>query len=107
MKQKKSAAPPSKTWKISDILGFEVFDRTGEMLGVLADVISTGSNDVWVVRYCGEEILIPALKNIVKEVNSLRKKIFVALPAGYADIYAAAKPADGLPEYNGYFVYED
>ena len=94
-------------WKVSEILGFEVFDQSGERLGVLSDVILTGSNDVWVVRCDGEEILIPALKNIVKEVNFLRKKIFVALPAGYADIYASAKSADGLLEYNGYSVYED
>jgi 16S rRNA processing protein RimM len=94
-------------WKISDILGFEVFDQRGNLMGVLSDVISTGSNDVWVVKYYNEEVLIPALKNVVKEVNSTRKKIFVILSKEYDKIYGQVKSADDVLEYNGYYVYED
>ena len=96
-----------KKWKVSDIIGFEVFSHTGERLGVLSSVIETGSNDVWVVKYSGEEILIPALKNIITQVSLARKKIFVTLPKGYEDIYGPVQSADGGVEYNGYFVYED
>ena len=94
-------------WKVSDILGFEVFNQNGKRLGILSDIILTGSNDVWVVKYYNEEVLIPALKNIVKEVNVIRKKIFVILPKEYEDIYGQVKSADDVLEYNGYFVYED
>jgi 16S rRNA processing protein RimM len=94
-------------WKVSDVLGFEVFNQDGKRLGVLSDIILTGSNDVWVVKHYNAEVLIPALKNIVKEVNVIRKKIFVALPKEYEDIYGQVKSADGVLEYNGYFVYED
>ncbi|MCA6080432.1 ribosome maturation factor RimM [Candidatus Endomicrobiellum agilis] len=94
-------------WKVSDVLGFEVFNQNGNRLGILSDIISTGSNDVWVVKYYNEEILIPALKNIVKEVNIVRKKVFVVLPKEYEDIYDHVKSADDILEYNGYFVYED
>jgi 16S rRNA processing protein RimM len=94
-------------WKVSDILGFEVFNQNGKRLGILSDIILTGSNDVWVVKYYNEEVLIPALKNIVKEVNVIRKKIFVDLPKEYEDIYGQVKSADDVLEYNGYFVYED
>ncbi|BAG13503.1 hypothetical protein AGMMS49573_02090 [Endomicrobiia bacterium] len=94
-------------WKVSDILGFEVFNQNGKRLGILSDIILTGSNDVWVVKYYNEEVLIPALKNIVKEVNVIRKKIFVILPKEYEYIYSQVKLADDVLEYNGYFVYED
>ncbi|MCA6071256.1 MAG: PRC-barrel domain-containing protein [Endomicrobium sp.] len=94
-------------WKISDILGFEVFDQNGVRLGLLSDAILTGSNDVWIVKYCNEEVLIPALKNVVKEVNITRKKIFVVLPKEHEDIYGQVKLADDFFEYNGYCVYED
>lgn len=94
-------------WKVSDVLGFEVFNQNGNRLGILSDIISTGSNDVWVVKYYNEEILIPALKNIIKEVNIVRKKVFVVLPKEYEDIYDHVKSADDILEYNGYFVYED
>jgi 16S rRNA processing protein RimM len=94
-------------WEISDILGFEVFNQNGNYIGILSDIILTASNDVWVVRYYNEEVLIPALKNVVREVNIARKKIFVVLPKEYKDIYGPAKSADDILEYNGYFVYED
>jgi 16S rRNA processing protein RimM len=94
-------------WKVADILGFDVFNQNGSRLGVLSDVVLTGSNDIWVVKYYNEEILIPALKTIVKEVNIIRKKIFVVLPKEYEDIYGQVKSADDLLEYNGYYVYED
>jgi 16S rRNA processing protein RimM len=94
-------------WKISDILGFTVFDQNGTRMGILSNVILTGSNDVWVVKYYNEEVLIPALKNVVKGVNIARKKIFVILPKEYEDIYGKVKSADDFLEYNGYFVYED
>ncbi|MDR3243957.1 MAG: PRC-barrel domain-containing protein [Elusimicrobiota bacterium] len=94
-------------WKISEILGFEVFNKSGGYLGVLYDVLNTGSNDIWVVRYYDEEIMIPALKNIVIEVNALRKKIFISLPQEYESIFGAVKSADGESEYNGYIIYED
>jgi len=103
MKSKNS----SLKWKISDILGFEVFNQNGDEVGVLSDIILTGSNDVWVVKYCNKDILIPALKSIVKEVNVARKKIFVVLPKEYGDIYGPVKSADGGFEYKSYFVYED
>jgi RimM protein, required for 16S rRNA processing len=107
MKVKKSSNPTGIAWKVSDILGFEVFDQSGERLGILSEVVPTGSNDVWVVKYDNEEYLIPALKTIVKEVNILRKKIFVALPEGFESAYGSVKSADGNLEYNGYLVYED
>jgi 16S rRNA processing protein RimM len=94
-------------WKISDILGFDVFDQKGNCIGVLSDVVLTGSNDVWIVKYYNEEVLIPALKNIVQEVNIARKKIFVVLPKEYEDFYGQVKSADDILEYNGYYVYED
>jgi 16S rRNA processing protein RimM len=97
----------TRRWKVAGILGFEVFDQKGNLLGVLSEVIATGSNDVWVVSCYDEEILIPALKTTVHEVNILRKKIFVTLPKEYDNIYGRVKSADGAVEYNGYFVYED
>ncbi|MDR1260037.1 MAG: PRC-barrel domain-containing protein [Endomicrobium sp.] len=94
-------------WKISDILGFEVFNQNGTRLGVFSDVMSTKSNDIWVVKDYDEEILIPALNDIIKKVSIVGEKIFVVLPKVYEDIYGHVKSADNILEYNCYFVYED
>ncbi len=94
-------------WKIKDILGFEVYDNKSNKLGLLSDVMTTGSNDIWVIKSQEEELLIPALKSIVTEVNILRKKIFVTLPDGYESMYGSKIKIDDILEYAGYIVYED
>lgn len=94
-------------WKIKDILGFEVYDNKSNKLGLLSDVMTTGSNDIWVIKSQEEELLIPALKSIVTEVNILRKKIFVTLPEGYESMYGSKIKIDDILEYAGYIVYED
>lgn len=59
-----------------DIIGCEVFDSSGKNLGVVENVLKTGSNDVFEVR--GEKnILIPALKKVVSKIDVADKKIFV------------------------------
>ncbi len=97
-------------WKVADILGFEVFDQDGTELGLLADVFSTGNNDVWTIKSESEELLIPALKSIVTKVDLSGKRIFVSLPEGYSDTYGTkVKLEDAVvtDEFSGLIVYED
>ncbi len=77
---------PKDAFFITDILGMSVFDENDTLLGKLVDVIQTGSNDVYVVRNSGgNEILIPALKSVVKEVSLEDGRISVILPKGLLD----------------------
>ena len=58
-----------------DIIGCEVFDGE-KFFGKVTEVLKTGSNDVFQVQ--GEtEILIPALKSVVKKIDIAGKKIFI------------------------------
>jgi 16S rRNA processing protein RimM len=61
---------------IADLIGCIVFDTDGRNLGAISDVIKTGSNDVYWIRE-GKELLIPALKDIVLEVDVENKKIVI------------------------------
>ena len=55
---------------IADLIGLAVHTDEGEELGVLKDVIKTGANDVYIIRQeSGEELLIPAIKDCVREVD--------------------------------------
>ncbi len=55
---------------IADLLGIDVVDENGDSVGELSDVIETGANDVYVVNGAnGEEILIPAIKDCILEVD--------------------------------------
>lgn len=58
-----------------DIIGCEVFGENGS-LGTVANVFKTGSNDVFEVRG-RTEILVPALKSVVKSIDIANKKIVV------------------------------
>ncbi len=54
---------------IGDIIGLEVRDIYGAPMGKVVDVISTGSNDVYVVNGPEGEVLIPAIKQFVKKID--------------------------------------
>ena len=75
--------PPLKKdqFYVSDLIGFSAYDVEGSLLGKLKDVLATGSNDVFVVAKAdGSEILVPALKANIKEINMADKRILVKLP---------------------------
>ena len=53
-----------------DIIGLAVLDMAGERLGEVTNVLKTGSNDVYVVKKPdSSELLVPALKNVVREID--------------------------------------
>lgn len=54
---------PEDTYFIADLLEMEVTTEEGEMLGKIADVYPTGSNDIYVVKNEeGKQILLPAIR---------------------------------------------
>ncbi len=67
---------------ISDLMGMKVLSQEGECLGRIDRVLQTGSNDVYVVKGGRCEILIPAIGNVVKEVDLERKVMTVHLLEG-------------------------
>ena len=61
---------------IEDLKDCTVFDSEGKTLGKIYDVIFTGSNDVYWIQE-PKEILIPALKDIVLEVNIPENRVVI------------------------------
>lgn len=62
------------------LIGLAVFDPAGGRLGTLADILATGANDVYVVRDDGREVLVPALDDVVLEVDVAGGRMVVDLP---------------------------
>ena len=70
---------------IADLIGIDVFDETGH-IGVVTDVIETGSNDVYVVKEDnGKELLLPAIKQCILDVNIEESKMTVHVMDGLRD----------------------
>jgi 16S rRNA processing protein RimM len=68
---------------VHQILGLEVWTTEGELLGVVREVLETKANDVYVVQdRVGRQVLIPALKSVVLDINLEARRVLVALPEG-------------------------
>lgn len=74
---------PEDSYYIVDLLECEVYTEEGELLGKVDDVFNTGSNDVYVVKdELGKQILLPAIGEVIKNVDISNKKIIVKLMKG-------------------------
>jgi len=73
------AAPlPEGAFYVFDLVGCEVQLLSGERVGELVDVLTTAANDVYVVRRDeGGEVLIPAVRHVVKAIDIDAGKIVV------------------------------
>ncbi len=71
---------PEGQYYIFDIIGLNVVTEDGDQLGIITDVLQPGSNDVYVVKQQGsQELLIPAIKEVVKKIDIAGKQIVVKL----------------------------
>lgn len=68
---------PEGRYFIFDIIGCDCVTTLGKSLGRIVDVLQPGANDVYVVQGNKGEILIPAVKSFVLDINIETKKITV------------------------------
>ena len=80
-KESLAALPPDEFYAYQ-LLGLQVKTDQGAPLGVLEEIIPTGSNDVFVVRKDGREILLPATDEVVLGVDVAKKEMIVRLLEG-------------------------
>ena len=71
---------------IVDLIGLRVVTEEGEELGILTDVIKTGANDVYEVKTAeGKEVLLPAIKECVRNVDLTEGLVTVHIMDGLLD----------------------
>ena len=71
---------------IVDLIDMTVVTDRGETLGTLVDVLETGANDVYVIETEGKkEILLPAIKDCILDVNVEEKHMLVHVLEGLLD----------------------
>jgi 16S rRNA processing protein RimM len=64
------------------LIGLDVYTKTGESLGPISDILQTGSNDVYVISSGVNEILIPATESVVVQIDLSQGVVIVDLPDG-------------------------
>jgi len=71
---------------IADMIGMNVLTEDGEIFGTLKDVIETGANDVYIINSKKHgEVLIPAIKECILDVNVKEGRMLVHLMEGLID----------------------
>ncbi len=69
-----------------DLIGLRVIEESGAALGTLTDILRTGANDVYEVTLeDGKRILLPAIRECMKEIDLKNGKITVHLMEGLLD----------------------
>ena len=71
---------------IADLQGLTVIDEEDKEIGVLRDVMETGANDVYIIDMTdGREVLVPAIKECILQVDVEAGKMQIHLMDGLLD----------------------
>jgi 16S rRNA processing protein RimM len=79
------ALPPGSYFD-HDLVGCEVCNGQGKILGKVAEVLRITGNSQLVVRAENGEFLVPATAEICREISTEQKRIVVELPEGLIDL---------------------
>ncbi len=77
--------PPDSYYQ-HDILGLRVFLMSGAELGEIVAILPTGGNDVYTVKTNdGRQVLIPAIKQVIKQIDLIRCAMYIDPLPGLLD----------------------
>lgn len=83
---RKDAKLPEGRYFVDDLLGCAVFDAdSGEALGEITDISPTGANDVWHITREGTEYLVPAIDEVLVQVDVENSKVTIRPLKGIFD----------------------
>ncbi len=95
----KLAKLPPDSYYQHDILGLRVFTLDERDLGNIVDIIVTGSNDVYVIKtQAGQQVLIPAIKDVIKQIDLIRRTMYIDPLPGLVDDKEAVIDAEQKDE---------
>jgi 16S rRNA processing protein RimM len=70
---------------VDDVIGCEVVTEEQTTVGMITDLFSLPMNDLWVIKKDEKEILIPAVKAIIRQVDVKNKRITIHALDGLLD----------------------
>ena len=77
--------PPGSYYQ-HDIIGLQVYTVDGYDVGKIIDVMITGSNDIYIVKTAGgRQVLIPAIRDVIKEIDLARHTMHIDPMPGLLD----------------------
>jgi 16S rRNA processing protein RimM len=72
-----------------ELIGLRVYVDTGKFIGTVKHIVATGSNDIYVVQQGEREVLIPAIHDVVLEIDLAGKRMIISEMEGLLDLNEA------------------
>jgi 16S rRNA processing protein RimM len=69
-----------------ELLGLDVFLENGDHLGHLSQIIPTGSNDIYVVQAGEKAHMVPAIHDVIREIDLKGRRIVIKPLEGLLDL---------------------
>lgn len=78
---------PTGEYYFHQVVGLQVETEAGQSLGRVSEVLVTGANDVYIVQREGErDLLLPAIEEVIREIDVAGGKMIVKLLPGLLDL---------------------
>ena len=83
IKRENARKLPKDTYFIADLIGMQVYDEQGNLLGKVNDIYNNKVHDIYVIKDdLGKQILLPSTKEIIKQIDVENDRIVVHLIDG-------------------------
>ena len=83
IKRENARKLPKDTYFIADLIGLTVYDENGNILGKVDDIYNNKVHDIYVVKDdLGKQILLPSIKEVIKQIDIDNHRIIVHLIEG-------------------------
>jgi len=69
-----------------ELIGLRVYSSAGRYVGILKHIFSAGSNDIYVVQEGKKEVLIPAIHEVVREIDLENQRMVIFEMEGLLDL---------------------
>ena len=83
IKRENARKLPKDTYFIADLIGMQVYDEQGNLLGKVNDIYNNKVHDIYVIKdEKGKQILLPSTKEVIKQIDMDNDRIVVHLIEG-------------------------
>ncbi len=83
IKRENARKLPKDTYFIADLIGMQVYDEQGNLLGKVNDIYNNKVHDIYVIKDdLGKQILLPSTKEVIKQIDMDNDRIVVHLIEG-------------------------
>ncbi len=76
----------SKEPGLEDLLGFMIVDKKHGQIGPVLDILELSGNNLFRTEYRGEELLLPAVEEMIQSIDTRKALVHVRLPEGLLDL---------------------